>query len=318
MAESWMRHVQQLVDVASRYYVDGASQADIAHEIHVSRPTVSRLLSEARDSGVVTIRIEHPMRRQSHLERQLIDRFGLTDAWVPRVDSGLPTEAVARCAAVIVADTVRDDSVVAISNGTTLAELIAELEKLPAARHRESIVVPMIGALGSDNLLVDGPDLCRRIADCLGGTYRILPTPLIVGAPRLAAALRTEVSIATTLSLASRADVAVVGIGTCDNTGSGRIFDGWMTRSINQRLLEQGAVGHIAGHHFDAQGRHIKSDLCERTIGIAPERLAEMPNVVAVVAGTNKVSAILGALRGGYIQSLVIDDETAARVLASA
>jgi deoxyribonucleoside regulator len=307
--------IQMLMDVARRYYIDGANQGEIADEIHASRPTVSRLLSQARELGVVKIKIEHPYQRTDELEQRLVSRFGLKHAWVCR--SG-PHEdvvtAVAKHAASIVGLVVERDSVVGMSNGTTLAAMVAAIR---GTRRVGSCVVQMIGSLGQETLLIDSPDLCRRLAEQFGGGCRVMPVPLIVRTSRLATAMRRETSVATTLALGSQPDVAFVGIGACDTSGSGHIFDGWMTPAINAELVASGAVGHVLGHHYDRSGRHIESQLCARTVGVPLAQLRSIPFTIGVAGGASKVPAIAGALAGGYLTGLVTDATTAQAVLAS-
>ena len=302
-----------LVQVARRYYLEGAGQQEIAREFGLSRATVSRLLTQARQRGVVRIEVGHPMERMADLESRLITTFRLRGARVAQVDlaSG-GFESVAGCAAEVILDLVHNDSVIAVSNGTTLSAVVAAM---PQRRSRDVTVVQMIGSLGQDNQLIDSPELCRRLAESLGGTYRIMPVPLVVKTASLATAMRRENSIAMTLALGSRPDVALVGIGACDEQGSGHIFDGWMSPAINRRLQDAGAVGHVVGHHFDRNGRHIESELCRRTIGVPIDRLSEISTVVGIAAGVNKTAAIVGALRGHYIDVLVTDPATASAVL---
>lgn len=306
--------IRLLMEVSRRYYIDGANQSEIAQEIHASRPTVSRLLSQARQLGVVKIAIEHPFQRTSELESRLVSRFGLTDAWVcePGAHDDVVT-AVAQRAAAVVPTVVERDSVVGMSNGTTLAAMVAAM---PSARRVDSCVVQMIGSLGQESLLIDSPDLCRRLAEHFDGACRVMPVPLVVRTPRLATAMRRETSVAATLALGSRPDVAFVGIGACDDSGSGHIFDGWMTTAITAELRAAGAVGHVLGHHFDLAGRHIESPLCARTIGVPPERLRAIPTTIGVAGGVAKATAIAGALAGGWLTGLVTDAATAEAVLA--
>ena len=47
-----------LIKVAKLYYIEGRSQEEISQEVHVSRPTVSRLLKASISSGIVQIRID--------------------------------------------------------------------------------------------------------------------------------------------------------------------------------------------------------------------------------------------------------------------
>ena len=54
---------KKLAYVARRYYLDDWKQSDIAKELGVSRPLISRMLTEAREHGVVEIRIHDPAAR---------------------------------------------------------------------------------------------------------------------------------------------------------------------------------------------------------------------------------------------------------------
>lgn len=306
-------HLQLLLAVARRYYLDNASQDEIAKEIQFSRATVSRLLAESRRRGIVRFQISHPLEHAVALEQALVERFGLIGARVAQPAPGADAlTSVAQCAAEYLAEATGPDSVVAVSNGTTVSAVVREFPRL---HRRDTCVVQMIGSLARCNPLIDSTDICRRLGESFGGGYRLLPVPLIVGNARLARALRAEPSIATTLALGARADVALVGIGATRADGSGAIFDGWLTLEDNQELRRAGAVGHLCGHHFDRQGRHIPHGLCQRVLSVPLERLADIRLVVAAAHGEEKAPAIAGALRGRHVNVLVTDADTAHAVL---
>lgn len=305
--------IEELLAVARRYYVDAMSQADIAAECHMSRPTVSRMLARAREIGIVKITIEHPYERTNAIGARLIDAFGLKHAWVcdPAPEEDLQS-AVARLAADIVPAVVERDMIVGLSNGTTLAGMV---DALGSDRRVGACVVQMIGALSEENQLIDSPEICRRMAQRLNAGYRAIPAPLVMRTARLASAIRREASVSMTLALGSRPDVAFVGIGVTDASGSGRIFDRWMTPEIAKWLSGEGAVGHVLGHHYDITGRHVESPLCARTVGVPLDRLTKVPLAVGVASGVGKVRAIRGALIGGYVNALVTDSGTAQALL---
>lgn len=307
-------HIQLLLQVARWYYVEDASQAEIAARIGYSRSSVSRLLAEARAREVVRFQIGHPLERQMALERELVDRFGLTAARVAGVDPRLSAlTSVARAGAEVLVDACRNATVLATSAGTTIDALVREL---PFLSMRDLHVVQMIGALARSNPLSDSFEITRRLAERLGGDYRQMPAPLIVGSVRLAQALLREEAVANAVALASHADVALVGIGAMDSHGvSGPIFQGWLTAEEGHMLASRGAVGHISGHHFDGQGRHVRSELCDRVMSVPLERLAGVKTVIGVATGESKVAAIRGAVLGGYIDILVTDAVTAQAVL---
>ncbi|MBW3084623.1 Transcriptional regulator LsrR [Austwickia sp. TVS 96-490-7B] len=308
-------HLSLLTQVARWYYLDDLSQDAIAARVHLSRSRVSRLLTEARDRRIVRFVIGHPLERAMALEDALRERFGLREARVAEPAEGSSAmNAVAVAAADVVADAARNATVLATSAGTTLAAVVDELPQL--ALH-DLCVVQMIGALSKDNPLTDSPDLTRRLAERLGGTYRLMPTPLIVGSARLAHALRREEAVANALALASHADVALVGIGALDPNGaSGPIFTGWLTPQEGAYLSRLGAVGHISGHHFDATGAPLRTDLRDRVMSVPLDHLHRVHTVIGVATGADKVEAIRGALRGRHVDILITDAVTAQAVLA--
>ena len=62
---------KRLAYVARRYYLEEQKQSDIAQELGVSRPLVSRMLSEARELGIVEITIHEPGAREARLLERL-------------------------------------------------------------------------------------------------------------------------------------------------------------------------------------------------------------------------------------------------------
>lgn len=307
-------HVQLLLQVARAYYLEDRSQNDIAELIGYSRSSVSRLLTEARDRKIVRFLIGHPLERQMALERALVERFGIRDARVAdEIPDLSPLAAVALAGAESLIEWCGTATVLATSAGTTVDAVV---DQLPTLSYRDLHVVQMIGALARGNPLADTPEITRRLAIRLGGDHRQMHAPLIVGTARVADALRHEEAVANALALASHADVALMGIGALTEKGhSGPIFNGWLTLAENTTLARLGAVGHMSGHHFDISGRHIVTDICERVMAVPLDRLSGIRTVIAVAIGPEKVPAIRGALRGGYVDVLVTDAATALAVL---
>jgi transcriptional regulator with XRE-family HTH domain len=84
-----------VTSVARLYYLDGLGQQEIAGMIGVSRSTVSRLLTAARERGIVRISVDLYDPRDAALERRLSDRFQLRHAVVIRTP-GRTAETVRR------------------------------------------------------------------------------------------------------------------------------------------------------------------------------------------------------------------------------
>lgn len=306
-------HVRLLLQVARMYYEEGATQAQIAKKVGYSRPTVSRLLTQAREEGVVHIRIHHPLERAMSMERALVEKFGLQDARIAEPTEGASlTQKVARCAADYVVETSYEDAIITISNGYAVN---ATIEAMPKLNWTQSRVVQALGSVQAPDESVDASETCRRLASQLGGKHVALPAPLVVSSPEVAAALGQSPQVASILNVGARADMGLVGIGAIDRDDSAHIFNGLTDPETSRVLDEAGAVGHICGHHFNVEGEHVLTPLSGRTIGITLQQLRSLPLVVGVSWGEQKLAAIRGALKGRYISALITDRETAAALL---
>ena len=84
-----------------------------------------------------------------------------------------------------------------------------------------------------------------------------------------------------------------------------------------EALLQIGAVGDIIGHVLNADGEPVDHEINVRIIGISPDDLARIPNVILATGGLHKVWIILAALRHNLVHTLVIDEKTTAAILRS-
>ena len=305
-----------LLEVSRLYWEEDLGQADIARRTGYSRPTVSRMLTEARRVGIVTVTVAHPIERLMALEEQLVDTFGLKTARVSEVTPGNGTDVgpdVARSAADLLLEHCGPRSVIAVSNGRGVAAVV---HHMPERSWPSSTCVAMLGSVGESFNTEDGPDVCRNLSLRLGGRFRSLTVPLVFDSLSLARAVRKEDQVATTLELAARSDIALTGVGTV-GTSVSPLLRRWMTPDVVRECREHGVVAHVCGHHLDASGRHVHTALCDRTLCLDPDRLREIPLVVGVAAGPDKVVAIRAALRGGYLSAMVTDEATARAVLSS-
>jgi deoxyribonucleoside regulator len=307
-----------LVQVARYYYEQNLTQAEISRRINTSRSTVSRLLQQALENGIVKIIINYPWERAHDLEQRLCAKFRLRDAQV-LIGKGRSDEEIRKgmgmLAARLIDSHVKGGIILGVSYGRSLASTIAALTP---RRKVAMTVVPIIGALGTDNPKIDGPELVRQIAHLYGGEFRYLPVPLIVEDVRTRDALVQSPHIYETLHLARKSNIALLGIGSPLPQVASSIWNGYLNERELSWLKDQGAVGHMCGQFFDIQGQLLDIDINQCAISIGIKALANIEVVVAVAGGEAKAEAILGALRGQYLNILVTDDAAASRVLALA
>ncbi len=311
-------HEELLCQVASYYYEQHLTQVEIGRRINASRSTVSRLLQQALDRGIVKITINYAWAREQQLEQQLLQKFHLRQVRV-LAGKGRSDEDIRKGMGVLAArlldSRVQDKTILGISYGRSLASTIAALHP---TRQVALTVVPIIGALGSNNPLIDGPELVRQIAQIYGGEYRYLPVPLLVEDTRTRDALVQSAQIYEILALARQAHIALLGIGAPGHNVSSMIWSGYLNERELERVKEQGAVGHMCGQFFDQQGEPLDVELNRRAVGIGIKTLQNIETVIAVAGGEAKSAAILGALRGRFLNILVTDDLAARKILALA
>jgi deoxyribonucleoside regulator len=306
---------QLILDVAVYYYEQKLTQEEIGKRINVSRSTVSRLLDEARDRGIVQIKVNYPWQRAHDLEQRLISEFGLVDARV-LVSKDKTSEEVLKGAGVLAArlldDSVKDGHVVGLSYGRSVASTIVSL--MPT-RQLSMTAVQIIGAPGSDDRLIDGSDLVRRFAQAYGCTYRYLPVPLLVEDIRTRDALIQLPQVYETLNLARKANLVLSGIGALAPKISSGIWDGYLNQRELHRLEKHGAVGHMCCQFFDSEGQLLDIEVNDRSIGVGIKALTNVESAIGVATGEGKAASILGALRGRYLNILVTDDAAANAIL---
>jgi DNA-binding transcriptional regulator LsrR (DeoR family) len=301
------------------YYVGGLSQEQIAGQVHLSRPSISRLLLEARGLGVVRIHVNHPIPTVPALEAALQSRFPLRECHILARRTSGDEEILSRLGllgASVLETALEDGMILGVSWGVTVHAVIRALRprRLPNVK-----VVQLMGGVGAPYHSIDGPEQVRRAGEMFGAQHYYLNAPMRVDNPDVAAALRQDHSIREVMDLAQQTDVALVGIGPTHPEGSTLYHSGYLTADDLRRLEQGGAVGAICGCFFDPSGRPVDApwlDSC--VIGVSWDDLGRAGTCVAIAGGKHKTSAVRGAVRTGIVDILITDDAVAEGILSSA
>jgi deoxyribonucleoside regulator len=312
-ARSDAHSLDLLIDVATRHYLHGASQHEIARDLNLDPSTISRYLKRARDEGIVQIEIVAPRRANVDMGLALARELGLARVLVAelRDTADDPLTAVAAVAAQFASDQLRRGTRVGIGWGESLAAVVDELD----AGVVESLqVAQLAGGLAEGRPGIQGHELARRITEIYPhsrATY--LHAPSIVDSAAICDAFLADRSVQAALAVAAQAEIALVGIG--DMAPDATLFKASHILSADREaLLAQGAVGSMNARFYDAAGKPVGHLDC-RTVALEWGQLAAIPTVIAVAAGEAKAYAIRGAARTGCIDVLVTDERTAAAML---
>jgi len=303
-----------LIKVAKMYYLQELSQEQISSQIHVSRPTVSRMLKSAEKEGIVQIRIDEVSSFGMELSKSICEKFGLDKTIVAPTGTSLSETKnnVGAAAAVYLETAIPFDSLVGICWGTTLYRVIKQIRP---SKHLKADVIQLVGGIGSKTTDTDGNTTSLTLAQKLNGDNYVLQAPLLVQSKLLKDLLTSEPHIRNHFNRMMDCKIAIAGIGSIDPEFSAHYRSGYITLEEIDRLKAEKAVGDICGTYFDVEGKICPSTLSDRTIAITLSDLVKIPNVVGIAAGEEKTQCILGALRGKYLNTLITDEITAERIL---
>ncbi|MEU2613165.1 sugar-binding transcriptional regulator [Micromonospora sp. NPDC007271] len=304
---------RDLSRVARLYYEHGLTQGEIATVMGLSRVKVTRMLAEARRTGIVEIRIHGDSHAFVELESQLIRKFGLINAWVvpSTQDVDRQFELLGIGGAHALEELVAPGSTVAVG----LSRAVSSIPRaLGSARQVDATFVPIVGSrAGVDG--INAHETCEALARTFGGRAHHLPAPVMTRSADLAAVLRKEPNIKHALELAEKAELFVAGIG-----GSSQetylVKHGDITPTEFSELVASGAVGDLSGRFFDGEGRPVPSALNDRVIALNLEQLSVIPTRVGVVGGAGKRKAARGAIVAGIVNVVVTDVDTAVWLVA--
>ncbi|HYH03165.1 MAG TPA: sugar-binding domain-containing protein [Bacillota bacterium] len=244
----------------------------------------------------------------SDLELKLAKRFAIKKVVVVPGDAdGNPAvkQDLARVTADFLRRQLREGSILAVTGGTTLAEVAGALP-LPGVR-KDVLVLPARGGLGEE-VEIQANTVAAHIAKGLGASYRLLHVPDDLQ-QETAQSIINEPKIKEFLRLLHHSDIVLHGIGSAEEMARRR---GMQPREIKV-LLDQGAVGEAFGYYFDNNGKVIHAT---SSVGLQLTDLNRMQLVVAVVGGRNKANAVKAVLSHSPRDILIIDEGAANAILA--
>jgi DNA-binding transcriptional regulator LsrR (DeoR family) len=293
-------------------------QSEIADQLGLSQATISRMLRQAKEEGIIRISINLPDHVYTDLEEKLIKKFKLRDVIV--VDSWEDNESliqrdIGSAAAYYLESTVRPNEVIGISSwSATLLELVDSLH--PIQRKPGVKVVQILGGVGNPSVEAHAARLTSRMAQLVKGEAIYLPVSGVVTSKAARDILLADEASRQAIQLFDKVTIALVGIGAINPSPllaqSGNIF----APEEYELLHDANAVGDMLYRFYDAKGKLVKTGLENRVVSMSLDQLSKVDRAIGVAGGARKFDAILGALRGRYINILVTDHFTAKRLAA--
>jgi len=294
---------KRLAYVARRYYLEDCKQSDIARELGVSRPLVSRMLSEARALGVVEITIHEPGARAAGL----LDRLRLSGSIRGGilVEDGGDEDATNRMLSQGAVDLLRQIGTrrLGVGWGYLIGQLVSWLEENPQPNSTVTDICPLVGNASIPARNYQSNENVRLMAQQLGAAPHFLYLPALPESVEEKQLLCSTEVYRKICQEWARIDTALVNIG--DYPSSPDFASLVRYGSLLQR---QHACGRMLVYYFNETGTVIQSEQ-DFAIQIPINTLRRCPHIIGVCSANTSSKALGGALRSGYLTHIVARTE---------
>jgi len=199
--------------------------------------------------------------------------------------------------------TINDGDIVAVTGGTTMAQVPKAMDKLSGLE--DVMVVPGRGGLG-ERVEIEPNTIAAELAKKLDAQYRLLYVPDNLSQETLES-IMNEPGIREILQIVRRANILLHGIGGAEEISRRR---GLSEQEISE-ILKKGAVAEAFGYYFNEEGKVVHTTT---SIGLSVTDLKNIRIVIAIAGGSNKAPAMRAFLKY-HSPTVLITDEGAARKL---
>ncbi len=310
--------LRMMTKVSHLYHNRGMVQSEIARTLGLSQARVSRLLSAAEEANIIRTVVVPPPGLNSDLEQRLEQVFGLLEVHVVDSSGEDPEESAAtlgRALANVFEVLPIENKVIGFTSWSrSMRNFVGALSRFPHAKAQS--VVELLGGVGQPTLQHEATTATERLANLTDAQPVFLRVPGVVPSVEVKKViLDNDPHARVALEAMDNLDIALVGLGNCE-IRSERVADGnFFSPEQFEQVRKAGAVGEINLRFIDENGEPVDTDLDELVVGVTLDQLKKANRRIGVSGGASKHAAALAAVRGGWINVLVTDEETAEYML---
>ncbi len=303
--------LQNLVEVARMYYEDNLTQAEIAKKFRVSRPLVSKMLSKARELGIVTIEIKNPYTTNSGLLDQLRKLFNIQGGIiVPESKTEYLTEQlIINHTFNYLKEMLPKAKNIGLGWGNMIASLIEKIENTDGLQNFHGQVCPLIGNAAVPYRGFHPNEMVRVFAERTGFKPNYLYAPAFPTSQHEKELFMNTDNFKNITEIWSQLDTIFISIGNFPS-----VPDEATALRFGKELTEKKAVGMMISYYFDKNGNFIEGQQ-DYAIHIPLESWKKVNTVIAVSSSTTNINSLMGALKTGYITHLITNERTAAEII---
>lgn len=302
----------QIKRVAELYYIQNLTQQEISKIIGISRPTVSRLLEDAKKLGIVEIKIDSSINIDNEISRRLRKKLGLKDVIVVDTyedDYEKSLNKVGQVASEFFMSMLRPGISIGISWGRSIRSLVNNLDKI----YLEDVnIYQLVGGLNGEDY--DSTKIAFEMASKFNVSPNIINAPAILENEQLATSLMKMPNIMKTIEEGKNVDMCVMGVGSFEEYETSLQRSGYINNDEKKSLIEKGASAHILSRVIDKDGNEI-TEFNKRSISIPLDSLKNKEFSICIGVTKQKAKAILSVIKGKYANVIIIDKCCAEEIL---
>ena len=301
---------KKLAYVAQKYYIEDQKQSDIARDLGVSRPLISRMLSEARELGIVEITIHEPGAREARLLERLQLSSSIRGGIL--VEDGANDDATNRLLSQGAVELLRQLGVrrLGVGWGYLIGQLVSWLEENPQPNSTITDICPLVGNASIPARNYQSNENVRLMAQQMGAIPHFLYLPALPDSLEEKQLLCSTEVYRQIQQQREKLDTALVNIGDYPSSP-----DFASLVRYGGLLQRQRACGRMLVYYFNETGMVIQSEQ-DFAIQIPIDTLRRCPNIIGVCSANTSVKALEGALRTGVFTHLVARAERVKGLLA--
>lgn len=309
--------ISMMVAAAQLIYYKGKTQEEVGEILGVSRPKVSRLLSQAREHGIIEINVRNPISHNSDVQAELEESFGLKNAIVTPIcvdKQEIIVPQLASAAASFIVNNLPERAVLGLGRGYTMYETVQSF--LPTNAPQPTIV-PLSGGVGSFDAGTPFEEILNRTATALGGECKFLYAPALLSSEKFRDAILAEPKSMEVVQFWDKMDWVVMGVGTIPPARRARVANPYFERNIRAFTRETGIcpVAELSLWLVLPDGDTPATSHQKCLIAATPQQIKRAKVRIAIAGGLIKVRAIYASILSGMINTLVTDERTAEELI---
>lgn len=298
-----------LLKVATLYYESNLTQTTIAKRLKISRPTVSNLLKEARDRGIVRITIQHSKMNTNKQQDEIATKYNLDNVYIAPQSYGALTNKnlVGSLCADFIEQIAPEIQTLGIGWGTTMYEFVH------AASHtnfNHLKITPLMGGFGISDVKFHSNHLAFQLAEKYNCGVNYFYAPAFAESIEVKDTFESTNLVKEIYDQGKNVDLAITGVGNPAETSTYQRL-GYITSEEKKSIRSSPIIGDVLATFFDENGTSVSTPISDRMLGIKLEDLEMVKEVLVVASGEEKIPSIKALLNKGFINHIIIDTDIA-------